>query len=766
MPVTIIYIMTKLPRIQKKTEKLHHKKHKPKKLSRMKRYTWSSAIISSILLAVIALGMNSCNLRNEKTAVAIVIDLASYEQTSEAVDAYRELLESEGLHTHLLARNWKNPDEIREELHNIYKDATPPLEGTVLIGDIPIPMIRDAQHLTSAFKMDQERFPYERSSVPSDRFYDDFDLKFNYLEQDEDQPLYHYYSLDPSSAQKISTNIYSGRIRPPKNGRDPYEQIRQYLEKVVTERRQENPLEHVTTYAGHGYNSECLVAWAGERMAYREQLPHLSTPGHSYTYLYTHMRDYSKEQLLSEIQRPELDLAIMSNHGSATVQYLDGWPNVSSIGPSIENVRRFLRNRLRDAHRRGNDPEATIRSFMDRHGVPRAWFDGAMDPEITKQDSIFSASLDIYIQDIEQITPNARVMKFDACFNGSFHQDEYIAGSYVFSDGKTIAGIGNSVNVIQDNWPIQLIGLLDKGVRIGHWARFQNELESHIIGDPTHYFHSAGTTDWNKKITLSKNHTRTWENALDHQDPSIQSLALKMLHHNNYTDMAGLLLDTYKNSPYKSVRMQSLSLLYNYDGEHFHQVLELAVSDPYELIRRHAVKMIGETGRDELVPALISVQFEDAASRRVLFNARNAAAFMNKEVIRREIDQQYEASTLYHKEELKDILSRLADGRVLSDLDVIRDTGEETSSRLFEVRTLRNYNYHFNVPAYVEIALNSRDDKELRLRMIEALGWFTHSYNKAMIKEMCRRIKDNELEDDQIRQEALKTLNRIKAYDS
>ena len=752
--------------IQKNREELQHKKNKHKKLSKMKRYRWRSTIVSSVLLAFVILVMNSCNLRNDKTAVAIVIDSATYDQTAEAVDAYRALLESEGLHTHLLAETWDNPEEIRKELKNLYKEASPPLEGAVLIGDIPIPMIRDAQHLTSAFKMDQERFPYERSSVPSDRFYDDFDLKFNYLEQDEEQPLYHYYSLDPGSAQKVSTNIYSGRIRPPKNDRDPYEQIRAYLKKVVAERQQQNQLEHVSTYAGHGYNSECLVAWGGERMAYREQLPHLSTPGHSYTYLFTHMRDYSKEQLLSEIQRPELDLIIMSNHGSTNVQHLDGWPNVSSIGPSIENVKRFLRNRLRAAHQRGDDPEATIRSFMDRHGVPRAWFDGAMDPEITKQDSIFSASLDIYIPDIEEITPNARVMKFDACFNGAFHQDEYIAGSYVFSEGKTIAGIGNSVNVIQDNWPTQLIGLLDKGVRIGHWVRFQNELEIHIIGDPTHHFHSTGATDWNRKITLRNNHISTWENALDHQNPDIQALALEMLHQNNYPGMPELLLETYNTSPKKSVRMQCLRLLYNYDGEYFHQVLEMAVSDPYELIRRHAVRMIGETGRDELVPALISVQFEDAASRRVLFNARNSAAFMNKEVIRREIDQQYEASTLYHKEELKDMLSRLADGRVLSDLDVIRDTSEETTRRLMQIRTLRNYNYHFNVPAYVDIALNSRDNKELRLRMIEALGWFTHSYNKTMIKEMCRRIKDNELEDKAIRDEALKTLNRIKAYGS
>ncbi|MFP4690602.1 MAG: HEAT repeat domain-containing protein [Bacteroidales bacterium] len=732
----------------------------------MKRYKWFAKIATGMLLAITMLGMNSCDNKNGKTSFAIVIDSDTYEHTREAVDAYRNLLETEGLHTHLLEDNWDNPVDIREQLYDLHTNGNPPLEGAVFIGDIPIPMIRDAQHLTSAFKMDQERFPYARSSVPSDRFYDDFDLEFTFLEQDEEQPLYYYYSLDPTSKQKVSIDIYSGRIRPPKNGEDSYEQISNYLEKVVAERKEENALEHVTTYSGHGYNSECLVAWAGERMAYQEQLPKLTSHGNSYTYLFTYMQEFSKNQLLSEIQRPELDLIVMSNHGSPTAQYLDGWPNVSSIGPSIENVKRFLRNRLRGAHQGGNDPEATIQSFMERHGVPRAWFDGALDPETTRQDSIFNASLDIYLPDLKGITPNARVMKFDACFNGSFHQDEYIAGSYVFGEGKTIAGIGNSVNVIQDNWPIQLIGLLDKGVRIGNWIKHQNELENHIIGDPTHFFNTQGSTDWNSEITLSKNHTSTWKDALNHEDPDIQSLALIMLHNNEYDGISDLLLETYKTSPYNSVRMQCLDLLYEYDNEQFHQVLEMAVSDPYELIRRHSVKMIGETGRDELVPALVSVQFEDPASKRVLFNARNAASFMNKEVLQREIEKQFEDSYLVHKDDLKDMILRLANGRIVSDLDIIRDKDAETNSRLFELRSLRNYNYHFNVPAYVEFALNSREEKELRLHMIEALGWFTHSYNKNLILEMCRRIKDNELEDEAIREEALKTLNRIQAYSS
>ncbi len=43
--------------------------------------------------------------------------------------------------------------------------------------------------------MDQETFPKEVSSVASEDFTIDFDLKFDYLSQDSTKKLFHYYSL-------------------------------------------------------------------------------------------------------------------------------------------------------------------------------------------------------------------------------------------------------------------------------------------------------------------------------------------------------------------------------------------------------------------------------------------------------------------------------------------------------------------------------------------------------------------------------------------
>lgn len=171
------------------------------------------------------------------TSFAIVIDSQSYNVAKSEVDAYRKVIEDDNLGTYIIIDDWKSPEDIKTILIRLYKNKKQPLEGTVFVGDIPIPMLRDAQHLSSAFKMDQERYHWNRSSIPSDRFYDDFDLKFDFLKQDEDSTKYFYYSLRADGAQQLNSDIYSARIMPYNNEKgDKHTHLKRYLEKVVKER--------------------------------------------------------------------------------------------------------------------------------------------------------------------------------------------------------------------------------------------------------------------------------------------------------------------------------------------------------------------------------------------------------------------------------------------------------------------------------------------------------------------------------------------------
>jgi len=136
---------------------------------------------------------------------AIIADKRSMTFAPEEIKQYAGVLNEEGLKTVIIEDRWHNPDSIRNLLKAFYR-KNKAFEGAVFIGDIPVPMIRDAQHLTSAFKMDQERYPWHRSSVPSDRFYEDFDLEFNYLRADTNG-LFFYYGLKADSPQRLTPDI-------------------------------------------------------------------------------------------------------------------------------------------------------------------------------------------------------------------------------------------------------------------------------------------------------------------------------------------------------------------------------------------------------------------------------------------------------------------------------------------------------------------------------------------------------------------------------
>lgn len=145
-------------------------------------------LISLILLAV-ALPLAA---REKRPSVAVVVDPATRQALASDVDAFVQSMELVGKRGILVVDRWSQPDSIRKELKRLYD--TEGLEGAVLVGNIPVPMVRDAHHLTTAFKMNPSR-DWQDSSVPSDRIYDDFDLRFDYLKQDSEKPLLHYYSL-------------------------------------------------------------------------------------------------------------------------------------------------------------------------------------------------------------------------------------------------------------------------------------------------------------------------------------------------------------------------------------------------------------------------------------------------------------------------------------------------------------------------------------------------------------------------------------------
>ena len=696
-----------------------------------------------------------------KTTFAIVVDQKSYDEVKSEIDAYRSSIENEGLGTYLLIDNWKRPESIREQLIKLHKNEKAPLEGCVFIGDIPIPMIRDAHHLSSAFKM-SPKANWQKSSIPSDRYYDDFGLTFDYIKQDSLKPDYHYMTLRADSKQYISPDIYSARIRPLHlKDQNPYQMLRDYLKKTVAEKDKQNTLDQLTMARGHGYNSEDPLAWSGEQMALREQLPQIFKPGNTVKFYDFDMRYPMKPLYLNEIQREGLDIMLFHHHGGPTMQYINGYENGSSINLSIENAKIFLRSKV-PSYAKKHGREAAIKEYAKQYGVPESWCAEAFDEEKIKSDSIVNRNMDIYTEDIRLMAPNARFVLFDACFNGSFHLDDNIVGSYIFNRGKTIVTMGYTVNTIQDKWPDEFLGLLATGMRIGQFTRFTCFLENHLIGDPTFHFinNSELDIDINQALVLQEGNVAFWKKQLNSPMADMQAMALRQLSMANYSGLVDLLKKSYYESNYFVVRLEALRLLTLNHPTEVADVLQTAMNDSYELIRRYAVEYVEKNSNPKLLPAWIESYLLRGHENRHRFRIFSGIDTFDHDTALNELQKQAAKWSFYdssYMNELSEYLPRQKKG-LERDFTLIGNPESTTKQIQSEISRFRNKPITKAIEALLNIVKNENLEEELRVSAAETLGWYNLHYDKATI---IKKLNAFQTSNPKLMNEVTKTIHRL-----
>ncbi|NWF88200.1 MAG: HEAT repeat domain-containing protein [Ignavibacteriaceae bacterium] len=723
------------------------------------------------LLLLIVLGIQSfAQLREIKpdkkfpTSFAIIVDEMTYSNCESSILKYKESVEQDGISTYVLVDSWAKPDEIKAEIIRLYNQK-PPLEGVVFIGDVPIPMLRNGQHFTSAFKLDEDKYPWFRSSVPSDRFYEDFDLKFEYLGQDSIHRLSHYYSFLPESPQRIEKEIYSARIKPSGTGINKYDEISKYLNRITEQKKQKNYLNNALVYLGHGYLSNSLTAWADEKISLREQFPQLFQAEGRMKNLFHSMNDEMKEIILTELQNEDLDMALFHAHGDTDMQLILAYPIAQNVNENIEAIKLYLRSKLRTAQKRKQSLEETKKYFIKEFDVPESWFDGTFEDSLVVADSILAYKLDIYLDDIRKIKPQAKFIMFDECFNGSFHLDEYVAGEYVFGKGNVVASEANSVNVLQDKWADELLGLLNLGVRIGIRHKELNTLESHLIGDPTFRYSVNFQMDLNEKIILHSNNVELWRSLLKNDNAEVRSIAVRYMFKNLKSKFENELTEIYLNDVSYNVRMNALKCLAELNNAAFHEVLKKSINDPFELIRRKTAEWMGEIGLKEYLPYLVEQIIVDE-SPRVTFNGKSSLTFISSSLAKEESKKYVnELPEIASKDGLiKELCSSFerSDEWLYKEIipNIISDT-LKLKSKLQEVRTFRNYKFVDAIPFLLDQLINNNNPDSLRSYIAEALGWFTFYYDKGKIIDSLNEILESAVLSNQLRKEVLRTKNRL-----
>lgn len=726
-----------------------------------------------ILLMLVWKGASFARLEVKKptqehaTSFAIIIDKETYDYAEEAVDAYRNAIENDGLSVYVLISQWKTPDDIKAEILKLYQQPRP-LEGIVLIGDIPIPMLRNAEHMTSSFKFEEPSTSYFYSSVPSDRFYDDFHLKFKYIKQDNDNPLCHYYELLPESPQKVDKNIYSARIKAPVNDDSKYDMIKRYLERVVEQKKQQNVVDNMFVYTGYKYYSQSLNAWGDEQLYLREQFPQLYRPGGRLKKLNHTMSPDMKGIVLSEIQDPKLDIAVFHAHGDNDVQSLiDNNTGNNNIDDNLSNIKLFLRKELRNAKRQGESVEETKVELMKQYQVPEEWFEGAFNPSVIKSDSSVDYKTNIYGDEIRKISPQAKLIMFDQCYNGSFHVSPYMAGEYVFGYGsKTIAGIANTTTTLQDQWAEDNLGLLNYGIRFGQWHKMNNLLESHLFGDPTAHFTALNNQDLNRMLSLGEKDTLYWNNMMRSPETPLRSLAVRMMFKIMGADFESQLVNLYESEESFSIRLQAIQYLAQINGPVFQEILKESIHDPFEFIRRISAVWMGKVGKREYL-SIMARQLVTDESERVVFNLKKSIAFIDPvaayEELTKYLDEMPEES---NKGSIREMIkgSILSSGERLNKelLPNIMNDSLRVRKKIKEIETLRIYNYIQAVPQLLQLAVNTREDVAIRVATLEALGWYSLSFNKEIILKTCDDLISRSDTPQVVKEEAIRTKNRIK----
>lgn len=699
------------------------------------------------------------------TAIAIITDADTYSGSKDALIAYKNIIEKkEHLSAYIITGQWQSPDEVKKYILQLKNQKTV-LEGVVLVGNIPVVLVRNAQHMTTSFKMDEKKFSFEQTSAASDRFYDDFDLNFRFIKKDEKHPLWYYYELDASSPQIIQSDIYSSRILSHKTGAEATKEISAFLWKAVRVHEEAgNPLDNVVAYTGSDYNSESLTSWNNEYTAMKELFPVAFSNALTHQFLNFRMNNEMKFRLFTALQRPELDLAILSEHGDVRKQYINDVPSGNNLNYSYENVRMYMREAQRIAKLRKQDSQSTLAYYGEKYGIPAGWFE--TNDSLRLADSLKKANTEIVTKEVEQLNPQAKVIIFNACYNGSFQLPGNIASAYIFDKGNTVVAHGNTLNVLQDKWTIELTGLLQQGYRVGTWACLTNTLETHLVGDPTYRFSAVPASSPDDPFALHAADIKYWQKILTvTHDPVQQQLAMVMLYRNEDKTLAAKLPAIYKTSVSPNVRMECINLLFRLQPSQFAAMAVQALTDPYELIRRKTAEWLCLAGDNQFIRPLITLAVEKPDDERVLFSIHKTIGVMNWD------------STTTALQEAKEKYRSQADINALLDkwiseieaakstahkaLELIQNSNMTTARRILAVRTLRNYPYHLFVPQLLAIAEKQEEDESLRQNILEALGWFSLSYQKESILSACRKINSNPATPIAVQKEATQTSLRL-----
>ena len=527
-----------------------------------------------------------------------------------------------------------------------------------------------------------------------------------------------------------------------------------------------NQLDQVFSFNGGSYNSDCLIVWMDDEKAYMENFPLAFGRQMGFKHWNFRMKHPMKYKLFSELQRKNLDLFMFHEHGMPTGQLINDELACTDFNDRYKMLKSTLYNAV--IGHAGKHNKDTLRIQMQKkRQVNEVFFKDLDNPKFWEADSLHYADERIVTEDLmkNNLSTNPRLIMFDACYNGSFHENDYIAGQYIFNNGQTLVAQGNTRNVLQDRWTIEMIGLLSHGVRAGQYNKLIASLEGHLFGDPTFRFAPIEANTLSIDITIRQNDVTYWKNLLNSPYADVQSLAMRMLADaDTQKKLSPLFLEKYQESGFNTVRMEAIKLLSRYQDANFIEVLREGLNDAYEMVARQSAIYAGFVGDDSLLPAIVEALVEHNERLRVQMSANKALSLYPKEKVEKAIEDFYTKADRLNKNEEKKRLLRNLERVFVQEAkahQTLMDATAPEAKRISAIRNVRNYTFHFHVDDYLDVIRDTGNPLEVRVVMTEALGWFTNSIQRPHILGEIKKIQETANLPEDLKVEIEQTIKRL-----
>lgn len=700
-------------------------------------------------------------------STALVVDAATHESARASLDAWRAAHAARGVGVVLVLSEDASAEALREELRRLHREAR--VEGAVLAGGLPVPMLRGAQHLTSAFKMDEDVHPREDSSVPSDAYYADFDLTWRGLPRAAGDGSLQWFELEGSSTQKLERDIWISRVA--FEGPRARAALASYFEGRAREiEAGARPLVRATSFEGHAHMSESLDAWSARRELWREALPGLFGPATqgsgSWSAWHHHEGARAFSGFLRDLADPRLDLCVVHAHGDVDAQLFQGEPQTSTTEARRAALLRGLRSRLRRAVADGESLDAARGRLAGEAQVPVEWLLDAMQPEVEAADRAHAAALVLDASGVRSARPRAKVALLDQCFMGAFQREGDVATAWL-EGGATRVVVANSVDVSQDIVAEEHLGQIASGEWLGRWHKRSPFLESQCLGDGTFGFATArggvpvdpwAEAAWSND-QLSALLGATGVGARE-REQAAWMLARRGALSN---DAARQLL---QRDPAACVRLQALRALAATRSDDFAGVLELVARDGNELLRRKAIELMVEVGETEHIRLLALAALFDP-SPRVAFDAREGLRRLHPDIVRAELaDLAQHLGPRLDAPGVRAELEELAQSPLRAFADELAALSDPSCAVRKLVESARRFRVHRvqrAVPPLLALAEDSSRPVAARIAAAEALGWHGYDRSRSMIAARLQALFESKDASRPLAEAALKSALRLRA---